>query len=422
MLGHLISKGFSQDDEDEDGTREKQRESLLALLEERFLDVSSYTRSKVLQTWKDLITYVAGNGCTRSANSFAHVSLSNKCISSERAVPVKMLNSITRQTVLRLADKIAQVRKRAVLLLTAILEYNPYNNALPLALFEQSLQESETKVRIPTAHRETSSAFDSRLPCCCCCCGTHQLDALTQAQIERLKQSLEKTTGRRQNDAKSAKKGSRKSKRGTAAEVDDQDEQEGELHEQIIVETDDMDQEEADEAQAGEELAAQEDENSDENREIKNYEKRCETLREIVCFIRLFHQAMPGTNNNQQAKEHRHSRTHDDSTFVTLSLLSFALDASRSAFATAWQQDRHRRARDHQFLCGCEPLPDRSCLGRHQEDAAARLVQGYRDQERRHQRLPAVVPYAAAQLHLGEVGRAICRWQLDAVRSMACCR
>ena len=320
MLGHLISKGFSQDDEDEDGTREKQRESLLALLEERFLDVSSYTRSKVLQTWKDLITYVAGNGCTRSANSFAHVSLSNKCISSERAVPVKMLNSITRQTVLRLADKIAQVRKRAVLLLTAILEYNPYNNALPLALFEQSLQESETKVRIPTAHRETSSAFDSRLPCCCCCCGTHQLDALTQAQIERLKQSLEKTTGRRQNDAKSAKKGSRKSKRGTAAEVEDQDEQEGELHEQIIVETDDMDQEEADEAQAGEELAAQEDENSDENREIKNYEKRCETLREIVCFIRLFHQAMPGTNNKQKSTATLALFPHD-STFVTLAPL-----------------------------------------------------------------------------------------------------
>jgi hypothetical protein len=56
----LIARGASDDDndDDDDSTRNQQRESLFAILEERFVDVSSYTRSKVLQVWRDLITYV----------------------------------------------------------------------------------------------------------------------------------------------------------------------------------------------------------------------------------------------------------------------------------------------------------------------------------------------------------------------------
>jgi hypothetical protein len=59
-----------------------------------------------------------------------------------------MINSVAQQTVYRLADKVAQVRKRAVLLLTAILEYNPYQPALPLSQIEKIMQDMQQKVLV----------------------------------------------------------------------------------------------------------------------------------------------------------------------------------------------------------------------------------------------------------------------------------
>ena len=60
MLGFLICKGFSSPDKESDKTESEMdtRDSLLNILEERFHDVNSYTRGKVIQTWLYLYQYV----------------------------------------------------------------------------------------------------------------------------------------------------------------------------------------------------------------------------------------------------------------------------------------------------------------------------------------------------------------------------
>jgi condensin complex subunit 1 len=48
MLGFLVAKGFQEN------SKNDSREDLLNILEERYLDMNSWTRGKVLQTWQYL--------------------------------------------------------------------------------------------------------------------------------------------------------------------------------------------------------------------------------------------------------------------------------------------------------------------------------------------------------------------------------
>eukprot|EP01087_Luapelamoeba_hula_P019746 TRINITY_DN6595_c0_g1_i2.p1 TRINITY_DN6595_c0_g1~~TRINITY_DN6595_c0_g1_i2.p1 ORF type:complete len:341 (-),score=54.41 TRINITY_DN6595_c0_g1_i2:59-1081(-) len=92
-----------------------ERDQLYKILEAHFNDVSSYTRAKLLQTF-----------CT---------------IVEERALPVHLQGSLRKHAVTRLMDRAVQVRKKAVQLLTAMLQYNPYGPSLNLMQFERQWKE-----------------------------------------------------------------------------------------------------------------------------------------------------------------------------------------------------------------------------------------------------------------------------------------
>ena len=115
MIGTLIENAFNEnirqirdDDVDQDTLNEnkktknkKTKNDLFDMLETRILDINSYTRSKVLQTWSHLI--------------------------QEKIVPVNRLCKTLIPLVCdRLQDKAALVRKQAIQILTVIVKKNPW--------------------------------------------------------------------------------------------------------------------------------------------------------------------------------------------------------------------------------------------------------------------------------------------------------
>eukprot|EP01094_Clydonella_sp_ATCC50884_P012312 TRINITY_DN2231_c0_g1_i2.p1 TRINITY_DN2231_c0_g1~~TRINITY_DN2231_c0_g1_i2.p1 ORF type:complete len:1245 (+),score=332.82 TRINITY_DN2231_c0_g1_i2:437-3736(+) len=121
VLGFLVAKAFNDSDEEVNNSNmAKQRDAMLEVLEERFHDSSSYTRSKVIQTWNYLV--------------------------EQRAVPKAMIPSLATAVVARLEDKAAQVRKSAIGLMTSMLQYNPYLGELKLSTFQLGLQEANAQL------------------------------------------------------------------------------------------------------------------------------------------------------------------------------------------------------------------------------------------------------------------------------------
>ena len=60
LLGYVVAKGYPkerQSKEEEEDEEELTRDSLLDILTERFADVSSFVRGKVIQTWQYLYEY-----------------------------------------------------------------------------------------------------------------------------------------------------------------------------------------------------------------------------------------------------------------------------------------------------------------------------------------------------------------------------
>ena len=118
------------------------RDSLLQVLMERLIDVSAYTRGRVLQTWTQLFAY-------------AHTSLRvGSCLLTSvfvcyrrHAVPKKLVPALMTAVVDRVFDKGAIVRKYAIQLLRAALEYNPYAQVLSSTRFESMLQMCETEIQ-----------------------------------------------------------------------------------------------------------------------------------------------------------------------------------------------------------------------------------------------------------------------------------
>jgi hypothetical protein len=51
LLGYLVRKAFTETEDGVTAPNDGTRDSLLNILEERFHDVNSYTRTKVVQTW-----------------------------------------------------------------------------------------------------------------------------------------------------------------------------------------------------------------------------------------------------------------------------------------------------------------------------------------------------------------------------------
>jgi condensin complex subunit 1 len=94
---------------------------MVDILLERARDKSSYTRSKVLQTWANL--------CVESAVSIGH------------------WNLVAHVAAGRLEDKAAIVRKGALQLLTTLLQFNPFGPSLRAGPFEATLEQYKEKLK-----------------------------------------------------------------------------------------------------------------------------------------------------------------------------------------------------------------------------------------------------------------------------------
>ncbi|BFU23006.1 HEAT repeat domain containing protein [Entamoeba histolytica HM-1:IMSS-B] len=91
-------------------------DQLYDCLTERFHDINSFVRVKVLQMWQMLVEH--------------------------RCIPLERFNKLTSSAVERLNDKSTPVRKNAISLLQAMLVFNPYSVILRRDLFESKLQET----------------------------------------------------------------------------------------------------------------------------------------------------------------------------------------------------------------------------------------------------------------------------------------
>lgn len=89
------------------------RDSLLEILLDRVNDVSSYTRSKVMQTWKEL--------------------------ADNNSIPVKGFALVCNAAIERLDDKSLIVSKSAIQLLTSLLQNNPFGPHLRLSEFRAKI-------------------------------------------------------------------------------------------------------------------------------------------------------------------------------------------------------------------------------------------------------------------------------------------
>eukprot|EP00466_Bigelowiella_natans_P012615 jgi/Bigna1/128328/aug1.6_g3036 len=109
-------KGGPRDDK-----RQATTEALIQILKERVHDISSYTRSKVLQLWGVLV--------------------------EARALTDAQFLIAAEVGVERLKDKAVQVRKRAVSLITVLLEYNPFSPTLDREVLKENLEKLKSKLR-----------------------------------------------------------------------------------------------------------------------------------------------------------------------------------------------------------------------------------------------------------------------------------
>lgn len=135
-----------RNDVDEDAARSASKwatvsGSLVQILKERVHDTSSYTRSKALQVWTSLAKA--------------------KALSQEHVL------SAVEVAVDRLKDKAVQVRKRAIALLTVLLQYNPFGHNLAKSHLEMKILALQQKLKsklvaAPTDTVEEGQAGDAK--------------------------------------------------------------------------------------------------------------------------------------------------------------------------------------------------------------------------------------------------------------------
>lgn len=116
------------------GKLQKSRTALLDILQERSLDVSSYTRSAVLKSWIRLV--------------------------DSDSIPVERILPVARMAIDRLQDKTVIVRKQSLQLLTTLLENNPYMGDLDPRPYRNKLSEmyAFVKENLPESIKEAHEA------------------------------------------------------------------------------------------------------------------------------------------------------------------------------------------------------------------------------------------------------------------------
>ncbi|KAJ8320625.1 hypothetical protein KUTeg_002212 [Tegillarca granosa] len=98
VMGHIHLKVLSKDDLD--SKMKAARDQFLEKLEDHIHDVNAFVRSKVLQIWLLIV--------------------------NEKCLPLPKQHSLAKLVIGRLQDKSSQVRKNAVLLVTALIKSNPF--------------------------------------------------------------------------------------------------------------------------------------------------------------------------------------------------------------------------------------------------------------------------------------------------------
>ncbi|GAX12009.1 condensin complex subunit 1 [Fistulifera solaris] len=123
-IGHILQSLAHNNAESENSVMfdaSKARENLLSVLSTRIYDTSSYTRATVLRTWISLIQ--------------------SKSLPKDHFLPV------TRMAVDRLQDRTVIVRKQALLLISELLENNPFMGNLDPAPYRTKLNELYTYMK-----------------------------------------------------------------------------------------------------------------------------------------------------------------------------------------------------------------------------------------------------------------------------------
>ncbi|PRP82720.1 hypothetical protein PROFUN_09982 [Planoprotostelium fungivorum] len=113
VLGNIICKYLNE------GDHLDAADSLMDILEERTRDVKSFTRSKALHVWEQLI--------------------------QERKVPVERMERVLDIAIGRVQDTTLHTRRSAIQLLICIIAYNPYSPQLRLAALVTRYEEEQKK-------------------------------------------------------------------------------------------------------------------------------------------------------------------------------------------------------------------------------------------------------------------------------------
>lgn len=158
VVGNLILKLLA---EDENGISKTQIDGFFDLLQERFRDVNSYVRSKVLQVLQRLSEYVQislslylslnQNALKGGALTFAFYFKHRIRQNGKSAIPKARRLDLIGLVIGRLQDKSSNVRKNAVKLLTLTLDTHPFamdERSLNMKVFMKKKDELEGALKV----------------------------------------------------------------------------------------------------------------------------------------------------------------------------------------------------------------------------------------------------------------------------------
>ena len=118
VLAEMVGRIYSADNLDE-GSKES-RDQYLECLQDHIHDVNAHVRSGVLQAWNKLC--------------------------SNKFIPLNRQYALLRLVVDRLQDRSSNVRKQAIQLLTALLQFNPFNATLPVEELKEQYELEKKKL------------------------------------------------------------------------------------------------------------------------------------------------------------------------------------------------------------------------------------------------------------------------------------
>ena len=118
VLAEIVAQVYSSENLDDAG--KEARDQYLDLLQDHLHDVHAHVRSGVLQAWNKL------------------------CIA--KTIPLTRQYQLLKLVVGRLQDRSSNVRKQSIQLLTALLQFNPFNATLPVEELKDQYEQEKQKL------------------------------------------------------------------------------------------------------------------------------------------------------------------------------------------------------------------------------------------------------------------------------------